>query len=132
MAYYFEQKGSKRGDKYFFPKEFCRKLPVKPIKTKAEQKLHDDIVSLVDEMIEERKKLLELTRYITEAQFINQTAIFASEKRITIQTIFNKGCGLITLTNKVVKRSACQPNVLRMLVLVTESFSVSKHKSSRF
>ena len=72
MTYYFEQNGSKRGDKYFFPKEFCQKLPIKPIKTKAEQKLHDDIVTLVDEMIEERKKLLELSRYITDQQFINK------------------------------------------------------------
>ena len=72
MTYYFEQKGSKRGDKYFFPKEFCQKLPIKPIRTKVEQKLHDEIVSLVDEMIEERKKLLELSRYITDPQFINK------------------------------------------------------------
>ena len=72
MTYYFERKGSKRGDKYFFPKESCQNLPLKPIKTKAEQKLHDDIVSHVVEMIGERKKLLELTRYITEPQFINK------------------------------------------------------------
>lgn len=72
MAHYFEKKVSKRGDKYFFPKEFCQKLPIKSIKTKAEQKLHDDIVSLVNELIEERKKLLELSRYITDPQFINR------------------------------------------------------------
>ncbi|MDP2208480.1 MAG: N-6 DNA methylase [Bacteroidota bacterium] len=72
IAYYFEQKGSKRGDKYFFPKEFCQTLPIKPIKTKEEQKLHDKIVELVDEMIVERKKLLELTRYISDPQFINK------------------------------------------------------------
>lgn len=72
IAYYFEQKGSKRGDKYFFPKEFCQTLPIKPIDTKEEQKLHDKIVELVDEMIVERKKLLELTRYISDPQFINK------------------------------------------------------------
>lgn len=72
FEYYFEHKGSKRGGKYFFPKEFCQKLPIKPIKTKEEQKLHDKIVELVDKMINERSKLLELTRYITETQFINK------------------------------------------------------------
>jgi adenine-specific DNA-methyltransferase len=72
IGYYFEQKGSKRGDKYFFPKEFCQTLPIKPIKTKEEQKLHDKIVELVDEMIIERKKLLELIRYISDPQFINK------------------------------------------------------------
>ncbi|MBU1421631.1 MAG: N-6 DNA methylase [Bacteroidetes bacterium] len=72
IEYYFEHKGSKRGDKYFFPKEFCQKLPIKPIKTKEEQKLHDKIVELVDKMIDERSKLLELTRYITDTQFINK------------------------------------------------------------
>jgi type I restriction-modification system DNA methylase subunit len=72
MTFYFEQKGSKRGDKYFFPKEFCQKLPIKPIKTMTEKKLHDEIVTLVEEMIDERKKLLEITRYISDPQFINK------------------------------------------------------------
>jgi type I restriction-modification system DNA methylase subunit len=70
MTFYFVQKGSKRGDKYFFPKEFCQKLPIKPIETKAEQKLHDEAVSLVEEMIQERKTLLELSRYVADPQFI--------------------------------------------------------------
>jgi type I restriction-modification system DNA methylase subunit len=72
MTFYFEQKGSRRGDKYFFPKEFCQKLPIKPIETKAEQKVHDEIVSLVDEMIEDRNKLLDLSRYVGDPQFINK------------------------------------------------------------
>lgn len=72
ITFFFVQNGSKRGGKYFFPKEFCQKLPIKPIETKAEQKLHDEIVSQVDEMIEERKKLLDLSRYVTEPQFINK------------------------------------------------------------
>lgn len=72
VTYYFEHKGSKRGDKYFFPKEFCQKIPIKPITTKEEQKLHDKIVKLVDQMISERRKLLELSRYMSDVQFINQ------------------------------------------------------------
>ncbi len=72
IQFYFECRGSRRGDKFFFPKEFCEKLPIKPIKTKEEQKIHDKIVSLVNEMISERKKLLQLTQFISDKQFLNQ------------------------------------------------------------
>jgi hypothetical protein len=71
IGYYLAHKGSKRGDKLFFPKEFCQSLPIKPIKEKHEKKLHDKIVVLVSEMIAERKKLLNLTPYLKDSQFIN-------------------------------------------------------------
>jgi len=71
LRFYFECKGSRRGDKYFFPSELCEKLPIKPIKTKDEQKIHDKLVELVDEMIIERTKLLNLTPFIGDKRFID-------------------------------------------------------------
>ena len=71
LRFYFGCRGSRRGEKYFFPSEFCEKLPIKPIKTKDEQKIHDKLVVLADEMIIERKKLLNLTPFIGDKQFIN-------------------------------------------------------------
>jgi hypothetical protein len=87
IGYYFERKGSKRGDKYFFPKEFCQKIPIKPIGNKREKKLHDKIAALVDEMITERKKLLELTPYIMDTQFINQKYFGSTVPELSDKTI---------------------------------------------
>ena len=71
MRFYFECRGNRRGDKFFFPSEFCEQLPIKPIKTKEEHKIHDKLVLLVDEMILERKKLLGLSSFISDKQYLN-------------------------------------------------------------
>jgi hypothetical protein len=72
IRFYFEVKASRRGeDKFFFPNEFCEQLPIKPVKTKEERKIHDKLVLLVDEMIEERKKLLGLSSFISDKQYLN-------------------------------------------------------------
>lgn len=89
ISYYFEQKASKRGEKYFFPKEFCQKLPIKPIETKVEQKLHDNIVSLVDDMIKERKILLELSRYLLDPQFIGKKYFDDDLPELKVAAIIN-------------------------------------------
>jgi type I restriction-modification system DNA methylase subunit len=72
ITFYFERKGSKRGDKYFFPKDFCEKIPIKPIRNKEDKKIHDKIVALVDQMIGDRNKLLAFTRFICDEQYISR------------------------------------------------------------
>jgi hypothetical protein len=65
IRFWFEQKVSHRGQKYFLPKNVLETIPIRRINfdDPQEVKIHDHLVELVDSIIEAKKNLASYNRF---------------------------------------------------------------------
>jgi len=65
IGFWFEQKVSHRGNKYFLPKNVLKTIPIRRINfaDPQEVKIHDHLVGLVDDIIEAKKSLASYNRF---------------------------------------------------------------------
>jgi len=65
INFWFKQKVSPRGDKFFLPKNILEQISIRRIdfKNPKEVKIHDELVQKVDEIIEAKKELAKFNKY---------------------------------------------------------------------